>query len=90
MHEAGGRALLVGGSVRDHLMGRTVEDWDIEVHALPAERLERLRRGMLLALGRGARQINREGRDRLGERDELVQRRRMPLTALLDPIIRER
>ena len=32
----GGRALLVGGSVRDALMGRPVKDFDIEVHGLDA------------------------------------------------------
>lgn len=32
----GGRALLVGGSVRDALLGRTVKDFDIEVHGLDA------------------------------------------------------
>jgi len=32
--DAGGRALLVGGCVRDHLMGGEVADWDLEVHGL--------------------------------------------------------
>jgi tRNA nucleotidyltransferase (CCA-adding enzyme) len=39
--EAGGRAWLVGGSVRDHLMGKSVKDWDIEVYGLDADALER-------------------------------------------------
>jgi tRNA nucleotidyltransferase (CCA-adding enzyme) len=30
----GGRALLVGGPVRDHLLGRRVNDWDLEVFGL--------------------------------------------------------
>jgi len=29
---AGGRALLVGGCVRDELMGRQPKDWDVEVY----------------------------------------------------------
>lgn len=37
---AGGRCLLVGGSVRDHLMGHPVKDWDLEVYGLTPERLE--------------------------------------------------
>jgi tRNA nucleotidyltransferase (CCA-adding enzyme) len=36
--EAGGRALLVGGCVRDRLMGREVKDWDVEVYGVePAD-----------------------------------------------------
>lgn len=36
---AGGRALIVGGWVRDRLMGRTSKDIDIEVYGLAADRL---------------------------------------------------
>jgi tRNA nucleotidyltransferase (CCA-adding enzyme) len=32
--DAGGRALLVGGCVRDRLMGRGVKDWDVEVYGV--------------------------------------------------------
>lgn len=39
---AGGRALLVGGAVRDGLLGRAVKDVDIEMFGLPAEAVERL------------------------------------------------
>lgn len=51
---AGGRALLVGGAVRDWLMGRPVKDWDIEVHGLSEPDLERLLRkiGPVNAVGR--------------------------------------
>jgi len=42
---AGARAYLVGGCVRDHLLGRPVKDWDVEVFGLPADRLEELLRG---------------------------------------------
>lgn len=40
LREAGGRPYLVGGAVRDALQGLPLEDWDVEVFALPAERLE--------------------------------------------------
>ncbi len=36
---AGGRALLVGGSVRDTLRGKKPTDFDIEVYGIPQERL---------------------------------------------------
>jgi tRNA nucleotidyltransferase (CCA-adding enzyme) len=39
IHDAGGRALLVGGCVRDMLMGRSPKDWDLEVYNLESERL---------------------------------------------------
>jgi tRNA nucleotidyltransferase (CCA-adding enzyme) len=38
----GGRALLVGGWVRDRLLGRTGKDVDVEVYGLPAPRLKGL------------------------------------------------
>lgn len=42
IHEAGGRALLVGGCVRDELMGKQPKDWDLEVYALDAVRLREI------------------------------------------------
>ena len=39
VREAGGRALLVGGCVRDSLMGAQPKDWDVEVYGLAPERL---------------------------------------------------
>jgi tRNA nucleotidyltransferase (CCA-adding enzyme) len=38
----GGRALVVGGWVRDRLLGRPNKDVDIEVYGIPAERLREL------------------------------------------------
>lgn len=38
--DLGGRALLVGGAVRDLLLGLTIKDLDIEVHGLTLEQLE--------------------------------------------------
>ena len=42
VHDAGGRALIVGGWVRDRLMGRTCKDVDVEVYGLAAEPLKSL------------------------------------------------
>lgn len=40
--QAGGRALLVGGWVRDHLLGLDTNDVDVEVFGVPPERLLQL------------------------------------------------
>jgi tRNA nucleotidyltransferase (CCA-adding enzyme) len=42
VREAGGRALVVGGWVRDTLMGRPSKDLDLEVYGLPADRVKAL------------------------------------------------
>ncbi len=42
--EAGGQPFLVGGCVRDGLLGRTVKDFDLEVYRLPSEALLELLR----------------------------------------------
>ena len=42
IHDAGGRALIVGGWVRDRLMERTCKDLDVEVYGIPADRLKSL------------------------------------------------
>ena len=42
VHDAGGRALVVGGWVRDQLLGRPSKDLDIEVFGVPAGRLREL------------------------------------------------
>jgi tRNA nucleotidyltransferase (CCA-adding enzyme) len=39
IRELGGRALLVGGCVRDDRMGKVPKDWDLEVYNLAPERL---------------------------------------------------
>ncbi len=48
LRDAGGRALVVGGSVRDARLGTPGKDLDIEVHGLPLETL----RGVLRTFGR--------------------------------------
>src|SRR3982751_1102250 len=40
--DAGGGALLVGGCVRDRLMGREAKDWDVEVYGVEPARLREL------------------------------------------------
>ncbi len=45
VRDAGGRALVVGGWVRDHLLGLRSKDVDIEVFGLGARRLEALLAG---------------------------------------------
>ena len=47
VREAGGRALIVGGWVRDRLMGHPSKDVDIEVYGVDADRLK----GLLAQLG---------------------------------------
>ncbi|HEX7313367.1 MAG TPA: HD domain-containing protein [Pyrinomonadaceae bacterium] len=42
VQEAGGRALLVGGCVRDRLLGREVKDWDVEVYGVEPTHLREL------------------------------------------------
>jgi tRNA nucleotidyltransferase (CCA-adding enzyme) len=42
MRAEGGRALLVGGCVRDELMGRQPKDWDLEVYGIQPQRLREL------------------------------------------------
>jgi tRNA nucleotidyltransferase (CCA-adding enzyme) len=48
VREHGGRALVVGGFVRDRLLGRASTDLDVEVFAIEADKL----RGLLEQLGR--------------------------------------
>ena len=42
IHEAGGRALLVGGCVRDQLLEIEPKDWDLEVYQLAPPRLREI------------------------------------------------
>lgn len=43
---AGGRAVLVGGAVRDALLGKTVKDFDLEVHYLASGKVLELLRSV--------------------------------------------
>jgi tRNA nucleotidyltransferase (CCA-adding enzyme) len=42
VRDAGGRALLVGGCVRDELMGVQPKDWDLEIYGVAPERLREI------------------------------------------------
>ena len=42
VRDAGGRALMVGGCVRDRLMGWEAKDWDVEVYGVEPAALRRL------------------------------------------------
>src|SRR5690348_5485605 len=42
VHDEGGRALLVGGCVRDDLMGHQPKHWDLEVYGIEPARLREL------------------------------------------------
>ena len=42
VRETGGRALLVGGCVRDELMGVQPKDWDLEVYGIQPQRLREI------------------------------------------------
>ena len=42
VHEEQGRALLVGGCVRDQLMSIQPKDWDLEVYGIQPARLREL------------------------------------------------
>jgi tRNA nucleotidyltransferase (CCA-adding enzyme) len=49
---AGGRAYLVGGCVRDLLLGKQPEEWDLEVFGLAAEEILAIFPGRLLLVGK--------------------------------------
>src|SRR5947207_10852471 len=42
IRDAGGRAMLVGGCVRDELMGRQPKDWDVEIYGIDPARLRKM------------------------------------------------
>jgi tRNA nucleotidyltransferase (CCA-adding enzyme) len=42
MRDEGGRAMLVGGCVRDEIRGVEIKDWDVEVYGIQPEHLESL------------------------------------------------
>ena len=44
--DAGGRAMLVGGCVRDELMGIKPKDWDVEVYGIEPVKLREILDGL--------------------------------------------
>lgn len=55
VRERGGRALFVGGCVRDALLGRQSKDFDVEVYGLPAADVEALLRELKLRFNTAGR-----------------------------------
>lgn len=65
LQQAGGRALVVGGFVRDCLLGLDSKDYDLEVYGLPLAALERVlgRFGEVVAIGRAFGVLRVKGLD---------------------------
>lgn len=63
--EAGGRALVVGGYVRDHILNRQSNDVDIEVYKLPIDNLELILKqfGDVHAVGKSFGVLKLDGMD---------------------------
>ena len=61
IREAGGRAMLVGGCVRDELMGIAPKDWDVEVYGIEPERLSGLLEAFAATLGEEGVPVNAVG-----------------------------
>ena len=63
--DAGGRAILVGGFVRDRLRGQPSKDVDFEVFGLPLDALEKVlaRHGEVIAIGRAFGVLRIKGLD---------------------------
>lgn len=57
VRDAGGRAMLVGGCVRDELMGATQKDWDVEVYGVEPEKLRELLDAFIVSSG-SQREVN--------------------------------
>jgi tRNA nucleotidyltransferase (CCA-adding enzyme) len=68
LRAAGGRPYLVGGAVRDRLLGVASKDVDVEVYGLPAERLPELlaAAGSVDAVGQAFRVYKVSGVDGVG------------------------
>ncbi len=78
VRDVGGRAFLVGGCVRDHLLRRPVADWDIEVFGVDVERLPQLLKpfGKVNLVGRAFGVFKVRPRQRgVGELDVSIPRR---------------
>lgn len=75
---AGGRAYLVGGGVRDHLLGRGCKDWDVEVFGVDVDTLTTVLKrcgGSVNAVGRSFGVLKWRARDVDEEVDVSVPRR---------------
>ena len=54
IQDANGRAVIVGGYVRDQLLGLESKDYDFEIYGLPIDELERVLAGFgeVIAVGK--------------------------------------
>ncbi|MCZ6796215.1 MAG: HD domain-containing protein [Planctomycetota bacterium] len=87
---AGGRALLVGGSVRDPLLGIESKDHDLEVYGLPLAKLEEVLSGLgeVIRVGRAFGVLRVKGLDvdfSLPRRDSKTGRGHRGFQVELDP-----
>ena len=86
--DAGGRALIVGGWVRDRLMGRETTDIDLEVFGLPSDRVRELLEafGRVEAVGESFQVYKLNGLDvSLPRRDSKAGRGHKGFTVVGDP-----
>ncbi len=86
----GGRALIVGGWVRDHLLGAESKDFDVEVYGLPLLELEDVlsRFGEVIAVGKSFGVLRVKGLDcdiAVPRRDSKIGRGHRGFIAELDP-----
>lgn len=61
LHARGHQAWIVGGCVRDHLLGRPVSDWDVCTTALPREILRVFPKAIPTGIAHGTVTVVREG-----------------------------
>jgi tRNA nucleotidyltransferase (CCA-adding enzyme) len=92
LREAGGRGLLVGGWVRDRLLGRASKDYDFEVFGLPLERLASVLGafGELIQIGRSFGVLRVKGREidfSIPRRDSKAGRGHRGFRVELDPTL---
>lgn len=90
IREAGGRAILVGGFVRDLLLGHASKDVDLEVYGLELAALERLlaRFGEVIAVGRAFGVLKVKGYDfdvSVPRRDNKIGKRHRDFRVEVDP-----
>lgn len=90
LRRAGGRALIVGGFVRDRLLGRSTKDYDLEVYGLPLARLEGVLSGFgeVIAIGRAFGVLRIKGLDAdfsIPRRDSKTGRGHRGFVVELDP-----
>ena len=66
IRSAEGRAMLVGGCVRDELMGVPPKDWDLEVYGIEPNKLKAVLESFADILSEARKYNAASGRDRKG------------------------